>query len=148
MTLIIIQLMNRFKLYIGIIILFFAVRGWAQNPKIDQARVNFIAQKIQLSPNESNKFWPLYNEYLDKIKSIRIERRKIYKNYHYSVNPDEAEAFTNKIIQLEVAESQVRAEYAQKFKQIVGVVKTAHLFKAEEEFRLELVKILKSGQSD
>lgn len=139
--------MKHFRLHITvIIILLFAIKGWSQNPKIDQARVNFITQKVQLSPAESSKFWPVYNEYVDKIKSIRKQRKKVYKNYEYSANPAEAEFFVKEIIQLEIAEGQVKAEYTQKFRQIIGVVKTAHLLKAEEEFRLELVKILKGEQ--
>jgi len=51
-----------------------------------------------------------------------------------------------KYSQLETAKEQLKLEYIQKFKQIIGTVKTAHLLRAEEEFRLELVKILKSDK--
>lgn len=137
--------MKHFERYI--VVLYFAFSGlyaWSQNAKIDQARVNFISQKLKLSESESQKFWPVYNEYLDKMKSIRKERRKLFKEYLYTPNPSDAELFLKKHSQLDAAENQVRMEYTQKFKQLIGVVKTAHLFMAEEEFRIELVKILKS----
>jgi hypothetical protein len=120
------------------------ITAWSQNQKIDQARVNFISQKLQLSQVESQKFWPVYNEYLDKIKSIRHQRKKMFQEFDYSQNRADADQFIKTFNQLELAEYQIKSEYSQKFKQIIGVVKTAHLFKAEEEFRLELVKILKS----
>ncbi|RME17524.1 MAG: hypothetical protein D6799_03815 [Bacteroidetes bacterium] len=120
----------------------------AQSPRIDEARVNFIAQKLQLSPSESKAFWPLYNEYIDKMKAIRKERKKLFNGYNYSSGPADAEQFVSKHIQLDNAEIQIRNEYIQKFKQLIGPVKTAYLLKAEEEFRLELIKILKSEKQD
>lgn len=137
--------MKHFERYILVLYLsFLGLYAWSQNSKIDQARVNFIAQKLSLSPSESQKFWPFYNEYLDKMKNIRIERKKLFKEYLYTQNPSAAELFLKKYSELDAAENQIRMEYTQKFKQLIGVVRTAHLFMAEEEFRLELVKILKS----
>ncbi len=137
--------MSRFNLHNIVIFIFVLVlKSISQNPKVDQARANFIAQKLQLTEAKSQKFWPLYNEYIDKIKYIRKERKKLFIQYQYSLNPAEAEEFTKKYIQFESAETQIKQEYVQKFKQVIGIVKTAYFIKAEEEFRLELVKILKS----
>lgn len=121
---------------------------WAQQSKVDEARVNFISQKLQLTPAENKNFWPLYNEYLDKMKFIRKERKKMMMSYNYSQNPADAEAFVSKYIQLEKLENQIKLEYTEKFKQAIGVLKTAYLLKAEEEFRLELIKILKTEKPD
>ncbi|GIV27675.1 MAG: hypothetical protein KatS3mg027_1489 [Bacteroidia bacterium] len=136
--------MKHFKAHILVFCLFISLICFAQNPKVDQARANYIAQKLQLTEAESQKFWPLYNEYVDKLKQIRKERRKLFSQFQYSLNPADAEEFTKKYIQLENAESLIKQEYIQKFRQVIGVIKTAHFIKAEEEFRLELVKILKS----
>lgn len=141
--------MKHFRTYITYFFVYLFCHSLAaQNPKIEQARTNFIAQKIQLSSTEANKFWPVYNEYIDKMKAIRLERRKIFSNYAYTNNPAEAEAFIQKQIQLDEAELKIKKEYTQKFKDIIGIVKTAQVFKAEEEFRLELVKILKGDKSE
>ncbi len=137
--------MKYFKTHIILIIIVLgSIKLMSQNPKVDQARVNFIAQKLQLSPTESQKFWPIYNEYIDKIKSIRREKKKMFVSNNYSTNPADAEEFVKKFIQLDNTENQIKQEYIQKFKQSIGITKTSHLLKAEEEFRLELIKILKS----
>ncbi len=141
--------MKHFRIHIIVVILlFFVAKSLSQNPKIDQARANFISQKIQLSPDEKIKFWPVYNEYMDKIKGVLYKRKKLYNNYNYSLNPSDAEDFLKKTIQLDIIENQIKEEYIQKFKQIIGVVKTSHLLKAEADFRLELIKILKSDKPD
>ena len=141
--------MKHFKLHIlFLLLLCVSYSYFAQSPKIDKARIQFITEKLNLEPAVAQKFWPVYNEYVDKLKSIRHERRKLFKEYNYSNNPTEAEQFLKKYSQLETAEEQLKLEYIQKFKQIIGTVKTAHLIRAEEEFRLELVKLLKSDKPD
>jgi len=141
--------MKHFKLHILFrLLLCVSYSYFAQSPKIDKARIQFITEKLNLEPAVAQKFWPVYNEYLDKLKSIRHERRKLFQEYNYSNNPAEAEQFLKKYSQLETAEEQLKLEYIQKFKQIIGTVKTAHLIRAEEEFKLELVKILKSDKPD
>lgn len=141
--------MKHFKLHIlFLLLLCVSYSYFAQSPKIDKVRIQFITEKLNLEPAVAQKFWPVYNEYVDKLKSIRHERRKLFKEYNYSNNPAEAEQFLKKYSQLETAEEQLKLEYIQKFKQIIGTVKTAHLIRAEEEFRLELVKLLKSDKPD
>ena len=141
--------MKHFKLHIlFLLLLCVSYSYFAQSPKIDKARIQFITEKLNLEPAAAQKFWPVYNEYVDKLKSIRHERRKLFQEYNYSNNPAEAEQFLKKYSQLETAEEQLKLEYIQKFKQIIGTVKTAHLIRAEEEFKLELVKLLKSDKPD
>jgi hypothetical protein len=48
--------MKPFKLHILIIsFIVLTITAWSQNQKIDQARINFISQKLQLSQAESKK---------------------------------------------------------------------------------------------
>lgn len=140
--------MKLFKTYSIIVLSFCCVHiAVSQNSKVNEARVNFISQKLQLTAAESKIFWPIFNEYIDKMKSIRNERNNLFKNFDYTLNPAEAELFITKQNQLNDMENQIKSEYIQKFRKIIGVVKTAHLLKAEEEFRLELLKILKADKS-
>ncbi|MCX8080379.1 MAG: hypothetical protein N3F09_03985 [Bacteroidia bacterium] len=120
----------------------------SQNQKIEQARTKFISEKLELSEKEAQKFWPVYNEYLDKQKQIRQERKKLFNSYAYDASDNEAQEFINKKTQLDISEKQLISEYTEKFKKILGAGKTARLLKAEEDFRLELVKILKDKQEN
>ncbi len=47
--------------------------------KIEALRMNFITKKLDLTINESEKFWPIYNEYNDKLKAIKKKIRQSYK---------------------------------------------------------------------
>ena len=41
-------------------------------------RIAFITEKLQLTPSESEQFWPLFNEYHKEMKSLR----SAYKSPH------------------------------------------------------------------
>ncbi len=119
----------------------------AQNQKIESMRVAFINDKLKLTPQEAQVFWPIYNEYLDKMKAIRREKKKLYLQSDINSN-ETADDFINKKVQLEQTEMQYIKDYSIKFKKAIGNIKTALLFKSEEEFKQELLKVLKSDKND
>ncbi len=45
--------------------------------KIEAARIAFITEELQLTPTESEKFWPIYREFVQKRRNIRWELRRI-----------------------------------------------------------------------
>eukprot|EP00388_Colpodella_angusta_P030800 GDKK01020531.1.p1 GENE.GDKK01020531.1~~GDKK01020531.1.p1 ORF type:complete len:135 (-),score=15.74 GDKK01020531.1:59-463(-) len=46
--------------------------------QIKSLKVAFITTELQLTPEESTKFWPLYNSYEDKQREIKKEKVKSY----------------------------------------------------------------------
>ena len=49
-----------------------------KSDKVEALKVSFITEKISLTPQEAQSFWPLYNEYNDKIKFARKNFRHQY----------------------------------------------------------------------
>src|ERR1700754_4813181 len=43
--------------------------------KIDAVQETYIAKRLNLSADESVKFWPLYRRYRDAIKEVRRKKR-------------------------------------------------------------------------
>ena len=41
--------------------------------KIQSLKIAFITQKLQLTPDEAQKFWPVYNQYDNEIR-VCLER--------------------------------------------------------------------------
>lgn len=44
--------------------------------QLQAAKIGFITTQIDLTPNQAEKFWPLYNEYSEAKRKIRRELRK------------------------------------------------------------------------
>jgi len=45
----------------------------ANSKKVDSLQVAFFNEKLALTPDESDKFWPVYNNYKNEIKDARKE---------------------------------------------------------------------------
>jgi hypothetical protein len=131
--------------------LFAAKTDYAQpgkNNKVEALRVSFITQKVNLSTQEAQGFWPLYNEYNDKIKFARKNFRQQYAKVNDFKTDKEAEDYLNAELKLQQTEVDLQREYFDKFKKILGAKKTGLLKKAEEEFKKEIIKTIKGSSND
>src|SRR5690349_7750029 len=52
--------------------------------KIQAARIGLITQRLGLTSEQAEKFWPIYNEFTQK----RTDLRKQYKDAERNVNPN------------------------------------------------------------
>jgi N-acetyl-gamma-glutamylphosphate reductase len=112
--------------------------------QIASFRVAFITKELNLSSKEAQLFWPVYNEYQDKLESLRATRRKENKKLAPETMTDqEAEQFIDAETDFRVSEANLQKQYYNRFKQSLPVKKVALLIKAEEDFKRELLKQLK-----
>lgn len=118
----------------------------SQSDKVEAMKVSFITKEINLTPSEAQSFWPLYNEYNDKVKSLRKGFKASYGSKEDFKNDKEAEEFLNAEIKLKQTEVDLRKEYVEKFKKVIGAKKTAQLRKAEDKF-IEIVLNTAKGKS-
>jgi len=131
------------RIVILLMALLFTFNTFAQGDKrdkIEALRVAFITEQLNLTSEESQKFWPFYNEYQDKLKAARKE----FKNQKGTFASDkEAQEFLDAELLLKQREVSLYKEYYDKFKKVLPVKKVAHLRQAEEEFKKVLISHLK-----
>lgn len=108
----------------------------------------FISKKLELTNAESEKFWPLYNEYNDKVKAIRKNLRQSYRSKAENASDKDAEELYLLDLQSRQAETDVHKLYSEKIRGIIGTKKFVKLRVAEEEFKRELVKTIKESGGD
>jgi hypothetical protein len=141
--------------YLYILVFWFVANTATAQPttkrdKIEALRVSFITQKVNFTTQEAQQFWPLYNEYSDKLEQNRKAFRQQYnKNSNYEFTTDkEAEAYLSAELTLKQKEYELYKEYYEKFKKILPVKKVALLRRAEEEFKRELIKNIKGNSPE
>lgn len=127
--------------------------SFAQNGKnmkqkreqIKSLKVAFITSELDLTPEESAKFWPLYNEYDAKQNTIR--RTKMKSN----LDRMKSESFGNLsekdasilLTQIENSEDelhQLRKKFISNLKSVIPTIKILKLRKAEEDFNRKLLQ--------
>lgn len=122
----------------------------SKRDKIDALRVSFISSKVPLTNQESQLFWPLYNEYNDKADDLKKTFRKQFiRDVDYSAASDkEAEAYLVAELTLKQKEYELSKEYYEKFKKVLPIKKIALIRRAEEDFKKELIKNIKGNSSE
>ncbi len=119
------------------------VLGQPDKDKVEALRVAFISKRLELSGSESEKFWPVYNEYNDKIKAIKKNLRQSYRRKMEPLTEKEAEELYILDLQSKQAETDIHRQYSEKLKAIIGVKKVVKLRLAEEEFKREIINSIK-----
>ena len=118
-------------------------QGGAQREKIKTLKVAFITERLNLSSEEAQAFWPVYNEHEQNIQSIRRkERLEIHSRLvdMESVSDAEAREVLNDLIALEQEKQDLNVAYIQRISTVISPRKTLLLIKAEEDFKRRLLR--------
>lgn len=95
--------------------------------RVRALRIAYITDKIHLSSQQSEQFWPLYNRYQDEIRAIRRDDR---------IEDD---------IAMSEAILEVKKKYKVEFLKVISQEQLTALYKAEREFKAMLIKRLEEG---
>ncbi len=108
--------------------------------RIQSMKVAYITDQLRLSPEESQQFWPLYNQYEAEERNLRMNYRPARPVANMS--DKEAEAFIMKNLEMEEKLIAIKRDYYQKFKTVISPRQIAMLQKLEQDFKKELLKRL------
>lgn len=122
--------------------------AWAQNgerrEKIEAMKVAFLTQQLDLSSREAQQFWPVYNEYQDKLEALRQQRKKDRKaSASDALSDKDAEALLDQELAFRQQEIDLQKSYYQRFKGVLTVRKALKLMRSEEEFKRVLLEQIK-----
>jgi len=124
------------RLYISILFLFTVICASAQtdppveNQKmqnIEALKIAFISRQLELTPDEAQKFWPVYNQYSNEI--------------HVVVKDDQD------VLERDQKILDIRKSYKDQFIKIIGPDRTNRLFEAEGKFRQLLIQAIQRRQA-
>lgn len=121
----------------------FTMQAQAQRDKIEELRASFITKKMEFTGAEAEKFWPVYNEFQDKIKALKRNLRLAYKNLPANFTDKEADDVLTLEIKTKTAEADLHKTYNEKIKAIIGAKKLVKLQICEEEFKKEVINAIK-----
>lgn len=122
--------------------------------RIQQIKIAYFTQELDLTSEEAEKFWPVYNEMNEKIqeqkKKAKAATRDI-KNNLETLSDAEVEAKMNEALNAKIQEAELQKEYLGKIGEVIGYKKAAKVVSLEAQFKRELLKRLaeeQNGDSD
>jgi hypothetical protein len=114
--------------------------------RVKVLKVAFITEALNLTQEEAQLFWPIYNEYQDKRDVVRArlaENRKKVKEQAETLTPEELLKLADEEMALRQQDLDLQKEMHEKLKKVLPAKKLALLYVAEEDFKKELLEMLK-----
>lgn len=115
--------------------------------KIEPLRIAFLTKYLELTSEEAQKFWPVYNQMRAEMKVIADKEDNLRSGKSINDMTDEE---LNKLIAAHLDNEQkmldIKKKYAEEFKKVLPLRKVALLADAENEFKREMIKHAKDRQ--
>lgn len=143
--------MNRLKtrcwLLFGLGMLLAVVPAPAQTKpglqRIQNAKIGLITNRLNLTTEQSQQFWPVYNEYEAKKQDVRLTIRRLNAETNNLTASDERIlADLREMMTLRQKEVDLDKEYMNRFLKIINVRQLAELYKTEQQFTRMLLEKL------
>jgi hypothetical protein len=85
--------------------------------KLKAYQIAFFTEKLKLTPDEAQRFWPVFNKYEDEIRTSRMQNRQATE------------------IEREEKVVNIRKKYFDEFARVLNKDRADRVFKADKEFR-------------
>lgn len=116
-----------------------------QREKIEAQKAAFITEQLQLTAEEAQKFWPIYNQYNNSKEELTHgffkDIRRFRPNDEAMTDKDASELADNYIRHAQKM-LDIQKEYHLKFKEVLPPKKLLKLYNVEREFQRMLLKRL------
>ncbi len=129
-------------------------RGQERRPmreKVDAMKIGYLTNFLDLTTDEAKSFWPVYNKYQDELEQLRKSRRNNLINGKLSLD-SMSDSDLEKMVDGELAfhqnEIDVQKKYHPQFKKVLPMKKVAKLYRAEEEFKKQLLQMIRDKRKD
>src|SRR5262245_19137393 len=137
--------------------IFLSLTSQAQPPdrpvkeRVEAMKVGFLTERLNLTPEEAQAFWPVYNKYSDELEALRKTHRENLHNAKQEYD-QMGDKDVEKLVDCEIAfrqnELDIMKKYHPQFKQILPVKKVAKLYRSEEEFKRKLLELIQEKKDD
>lgn len=115
--------------------------------KLEAAKIALITERLELTPEDAEKFWPIYNEYSQKQRDLRVEFNQLKSSYDPKTasNEENQKALEAGMI---IKQKQVDLDqtYTEKMQSVISARQIMSLQKAEQDFREMLMERIRQQQ--
>ncbi len=117
--------------------------------KVKSLEILFISRELDLTPEEAQKFWPVYKKYSEEVNTLISERRKKVKELKTQPRTDQlANEALDRELGYEKRMLDIKTRYKQEFLKVLPARKVGNLYRAEREFRSMMIRQLKERREN
>lgn len=115
----------------------FAQDSKERHAQIEAIKVAFITNKLDLTSDEAQKFWPIYNNYQSEWMDLMRQRKE--QRMKKDLDPDDK---ISADLEYESRMLALKKKYRSLYAKVIPSQKILRLYQAEREFREHLIKQL------
>ncbi|WP_431437127.1 hypothetical protein [Chitinophaga caseinilytica] len=117
--------------------------------KVKSLEILYISRELDLTPEEAQKFWPVYKQYSHEVNDLISERRKKSKELKTKPRTDEmANEALDRELGFEKRMLDIKTKYKGEFLKVLPAKKVSGLYRAEREFRSMMIRQLKERREN
>jgi len=108
--------------------------------QLENARIAYLTEKIALTPDQAQKFWPLYNEFTAKRRDLSRRLRQLRPANTDGLSDQQIKESLNQSYVLRQQEITLEKDYFERFQRVISVRQVGRLALAERQFTKEVLK--------
>jgi hypothetical protein len=112
----------------------------AMADKIKAAQIAYMTQKLDLTSDEAQKFWPVYNQYSKEVEALVKERQDSKASTTAGAPAPDELSYEQRMLD-------IKTRYNREFAKVLPAAKVSSVFRSEREFRGALIRQLRERQN-
>jgi hypothetical protein len=117
--------------------------------KLEAEKVTFFTRELDLTKQESESFWPVYNDFSNRRDKINRDRKVLYQyiseNKDYMTEPEIQDALS-KFILYQTQETSLIETFNKKFLEILPPKKVMMIYVTENQFKIYILKQIRDNK--
>jgi Spy/CpxP family protein refolding chaperone len=116
--------------------------------EIRSQRVAFISTRLDLTPEEAQAFWPVYNDY--SAKKEQAMKQRLHDVFNEGgkdpmrVSEEEASNLIDEMINEQTRMASLEKEFVGQLRKIISAKKIIKLYSAEHDFKREILNTMRN----
>lgn len=110
-----------------------------QDPKardrIEAARIGLISERLGLTPEQAERFWPVYREYTQKRGDMVREFRQAQREVGPDQNPEKQKELVELGLKIKQRQLDLEKDYSRRMMDVISAQQIMNLRNAEKEFQ-------------
>ncbi|WP_157593327.1 RusA family crossover junction endodeoxyribonuclease [Rufibacter tibetensis] len=118
----------------------------ARIEKIETAKIAFISDKVEMTGEQAQRFWPVYREHDRRRHELRQKSRPYKEQNINALTDEQIQAGLESRLNIRQRELDLEKEYMDKYLRIISPKQLALFYRAEREFTKLLLERLQTAR--
>jgi hypothetical protein len=146
-----IYIMKRAVIFILILIPVLSAAQLPDAERLNAYKIGFFTKRLNLSSDEAEKFWPVYNDYQTMKLQLQEEKIKLIKTFNQGesgLSDAQISEIGDKLVGIIVKESELAVNFHKKLKTVLPPAKVIRFYQAENQYKVQLLNELQNRQQN